>query len=65
MSKPKAPPPDPYLEAQKKKAMEEEKRRVAEENFRNREEKIARGLGLRGAQSLLSGGYLGFEVDQK
>ena len=62
MSKPKAPPPDPYLEAQKKKAMEEETRRIEEENFRNKEEKIARGLGLRGAASLLSGGYKGFSV---
>lgn len=60
MSKPKAPPPDPYLEAQKKKAMEEEKAREAAELEHRREEKHARTGGKRGAQSLLSGTFLGF-----
>jgi hypothetical protein len=60
MSKPKAPPPDPYLEAQKRKAEEEEKAREAAEREHRREEKFARTGGKRGAQSLLSGTFLGF-----
>ncbi len=60
MSKPKAPPPDPYLEAQKKKAMEEEAAREAAELAYRQQEKFARRTGQRGAQSLLSGTFLGF-----
>lgn len=60
MSKPKAPPPDPYLEAQKKKAMEEEKAREEAERAYRQQEKFARRTGQRGAQSLLSGTFLGF-----
>jgi len=56
---------DPELErlkAEQKAAADAEKSRL---DRRKLEEGRARGLGLRGVRSLLSGGFVGFRGDQK
>ena len=60
-SKPKyvAPPEDPEVARLKK----EETERVAKEKIKSDEEKSAKVRGLRGARSLMSGGYKGYEEE--
>lgn len=61
ISGPKPPQPDPELVRQQNEARQRAERESAAEEARLSEDKKARERGLRGAKSLLSNNFVGFD----